>query len=96
MKQLRCYVRSNILNDGSTDHLSYTARIKSITLPNDTRALGSNSLWHVANFAIAVTTKQRSLAWDDFLDDAPMESDPGSWLNPKRLDNKCMKEVNYV
>jgi len=48
------------------------------TLPNDTRALGSNSLWHVASFAMAVTTKQRSLAWDDFLDDAPMESDPGS------------------
>jgi hypothetical protein len=50
------------------------------------RALGSNSLWHVANFAMAVTTKQRSLAWDDFLEDAPIESNPGSWLNPKRLD----------
>jgi outer membrane protease len=66
------------------------------TLPNDTRALGSNSLWHVASFAMAVTTKQRSLAWDDFLDDAPMESDPGSWFNTTRLDNKYMKEVNYV
>jgi hypothetical protein len=56
------------------------------TLDSDTCALGSNSLWHVASLAMAVTTKHRSLAWDDFLEDAPIESNPDFWLNLKRLD----------
>jgi hypothetical protein len=41
-------------------------------LDNDTYALGSNSVWHVANLTMVVTTKHMSLAWDDFLEDAPI------------------------
>lgn len=37
------------------------------TLPKDTRALGRSSRCRVASFAIAVTTKQSSLDWDDRL-----------------------------
>jgi hypothetical protein len=55
-------------------------------LDNDTYALGSNSLWHVANLTMVVTTKHRSLAWDDFLEDAPIESNPNFCLNLKWLD----------
>lgn len=55
------------------------------TFPNETRALGSNSRWYVASFAMAVITKQRSLDCDDFLKLSPLELSPESCLKPKRL-----------
>ena len=66
------------------------------TLANNTRALGRNSLWHVASLAMAVTTKQRSLAWDDFREAALIESNPGSWLNPNRLGSKKWKRGKSI
>ena len=55
------------------------------TLARDTRALGNNSQWYVASFAIAVTTKHRSLDCDDFLKVAPSELRADSCLKPRRL-----------
>lgn len=58
------------------------------TLAKETRALGSNSWWYVASFAIAVTTKHSSLACDDFLKGTPSELIVGSWVKPKRLSKR--------
>lgn len=67
--------------------------LKRQTLAKETRALGSNSRWYVASFAIAVTTKHKSLACDDFLKGAPSELLVGSWLKPKRL-SKTQKHLH--
>lgn len=50
------------------------------TFPKATRALGNNSRWYVASFAIAVTTKHRSLDCVVLL-----EPFPDSCLKPRRL-----------
>lgn len=66
--------------------------LKRQTLAKETRALGSNSRWYVASFAIAVTTKHKSLACDDFLKGSPSEL-IGSRLKPKRL-SKTQKHMH--
>lgn len=59
-------------------------KTENLTLARDTRALGCNSRWYVASFAIAVTTKPRSLDCDDFLNDELPEPRVDSF-RPRRL-----------
>lgn len=65
------------------------------TFPSETRALGSNSRWYVASFAIAVITKHKSLDCDDLLKLSPLELSPESCLKPKRLwkQTKDMQQI---
>lgn len=66
------------------------------TFPKDTRALGSNSRWYVANFAIAVTTKHRSLDCDNFRKDWLFAPKPESCLRPRRLHKQKKKNTKEL
>lgn len=82
----------NRFHKHNSDEYSLALKIYIQTFPNDTRALGSNSQWYVASFAIAVTTKHRSLDCDNFLKVWLLVPKADSCLSPRRLHKQTQKK----